>query len=174
MPRTVSPAAAQVDVRRSARRRRTVSAYRDGERTVVLLPARMSAAEERRWVERMVTRLAERERRAAAGRPGSDLELAERARSLAARFVPEAPVPAVVRWVGNQRARWASCTPVDRSIRVSDRVRPMPDWVLDYVLVHELAHFVAPAHDASFWSIVERYPRAERARGYLDGFAAAG
>jgi hypothetical protein len=42
--------APDVEVRRSARRRRTVSAYRDGDRTVVLIPARFSKAEERRWV----------------------------------------------------------------------------------------------------------------------------
>ena len=49
----------------------------------------------------------------------------------------------------------------------------MPDWVLDYVLVHELAHLVVPGHGPQFWSLVDRYPRTERARGYLEGVAAA-
>lgn len=163
-----------VEVRRSARRRSTVSAYRDGGRTVVLLPDRMSPAEERRWVDRMLHRLAERERRSLAAGRASDDDLAERARYLVDRFIPEAGEPAVVRWVQNQRSRWASCTPADRSIRVSGRVRPMPGWVLDYVLMHELAHFVVPGHDARFWQLVERYPRCERARGYLEGAAAQG
>jgi len=60
----------------------------------------------------------------------------------------------------------------DGSIRVSERLRSVPSWVLDYVLVHELAHLRVPGHDAAFWSLVTRYPRAERARGYLDGLSA--
>jgi predicted metal-dependent hydrolase len=39
--------------------------------------------------------------------------------------------------------------------------------VLDYVLVHELAHLVVPDHSPAFHEIVDRYPRAERARGFL-------
>jgi hypothetical protein len=70
-------------------------------------------------------------------------------------------------------ARWGSCTPADGTIRVSERLREMPGWVLDYVLVHELAHLLVPGHGADFWELVGRYPRAERARGYLEGVAAA-
>jgi predicted metal-dependent hydrolase len=78
-----------------------------------------------------------------------------------------------VRWVTNQNGRWGSCTPVDRTIRISHRVQEMPDWVIDYVLVHELAHLVVPSHSAEFWDLVARYPKTERARGYLEGVSAA-
>ncbi len=71
------------------------------------------------------------------------------------------------------RTRWASCTPVDRTIRVSERLREVPSWVLDYVLVHELAHLIVPGHDHEFWGLVQRYPKAERAIGYLEGLASA-
>ena len=64
-------------------------------------------------------------------------------------------------------SRWGSCTPGDGSIRVSTRLAPFPAWVLDYVLVHELAHLAAPDHSPRFWALVNRYPMAERARGYL-------
>ena len=158
-----------VEVRRSARRRRTVSAYREGDRTIVLLPARMSAADERRWVEVMVERL----RRQDARRRPSDAALAERARALSARYLGGRAAPVSVRWVSNQGARWGSCTPLDGTIRLSDRLQGMPGWVVDYVLVHELAHLLEPGHDRPFWALVERYPRAARARGFLEGIAFA-
>lgn len=71
------------------------------------------------------------------------------------------------------RTRWASCSPADASIRISDRLRESPDWVLDYVLVHELAHLLESGHTPKFWALVRRYPRTERAIGYLQGVSAA-
>jgi predicted metal-dependent hydrolase len=158
-----------VEVRRSAKRRRTVSAYRDGDRTVVLLPARMTKAEEAHWVETMLARLAAQDAR----RPAGDDELAARARALSRRHLDGRARPVSVRWVTNQHGRWGSCTPADRTIRLSHRLRDMPAWVVDYVLVHELAHLLVHDHSAEFWALVARYPMAERARGYLLGVAAA-
>lgn len=157
-----------VDVRRSARRRRTVSAYRDGERTVVLIPARMSRAEERRWVQVMLDRLAAQDARL---RP-SDERLQDRAARLSAEWLDGRARPSGVRWATNQGARWGSCTPADGTIRLSTRLQGMPTWVVDYVLVHELAHLLVPGHGSDFWALVERYPRTERARGYLEGVSA--
>ncbi|HZM74090.1 MAG TPA: M48 family metallopeptidase [Candidatus Limnocylindrales bacterium] len=161
-----------VEVRRSARRRRTVSAYRDGERVVVLIPNQFSRAEESEWVDKMLARLAARDQRS----QRSDEELVTRARYLAARYLPEfgsITIPSSIRWVSNQNGRWGSCTPSDRSIRISDKVKDVPGWVADYVVLHELAHLVVPGHNARFWELVGRYPRTERARGYLEGVAAA-
>jgi predicted metal-dependent hydrolase len=159
---------ALVEVRRSGRRRRTVSAYREGERTIVLLPARMSKAEEKRWVALMLERLEAQERK----RRPSDSDLAVRARQLSQRYLGGKARPKTVRWVSNQTGRWGSCTPVDRSIRLSDRLQGMPEWVVDYVLLHELAHLLVPGHGPEFWSVLETYPRLERARGYLEGVSA--
>jgi predicted metal-dependent hydrolase len=161
-----------IEVRRSQRRRRTVSAYRDGERIVVLIPARFSRAEEREWVDRMLERLDAREQRVRR----TDGELTARAERLAARYLPDHPAasfPTSVRWVQNQNGRWGSCTPADGSIRISHRVKEMPDWVIDYVLLHELVHLVVPSHNSAFWALVARYPKTERARGYLEGVSAA-
>ena len=159
---------APVEVRRSTRRRRTVSAYRDGDRTVVLIPARMSRAEERRWVSVMLERLARQDARL---RPSDD-ELMERARDLSRRHLDGRARPASVRWVTNQGSRWGSCTPADRTIRLSTRLQGMPSWVVDYVLVHELAHLIEAGHGPAFWALVDSYPRTERARGYLEGVSA--
>lgn len=157
-----------VEVRRSARRKRTVSAYRENGRTIVLLPAGLPAAEEERWITEMLRRLGARDRR----RPAGDDALMERALDLSRRYLGGRAVPVSVRWVDNQNGRWGSCTPSEGTIRLSNRLLGMPDWVIDYVLVHELAHLLVPGHGAQFWALVEAYPRTERARGYLEGVSA--
>jgi predicted metal-dependent hydrolase len=159
----------QVEVVRSTRRRRTISAYRSGERIVVQLPARMSRAEEAKWVDTMVRRILAGERRALR----SDDELMARAADLSARYLRGEARPAAVRWVDNQRERWGSCTPVDRTIRLSRRLVGMPGYVVDYVLLHELAHLLEPGHGREFWTLLDGFPRLERARGFLEGVTAA-
>lgn len=157
----------EVEVRRSSRRRRTVSAYRSEGRIVVLLPARMSQGEERQWIERMVARLDRQSdrRRTAAG----DEALEERARRLSARWLDGRAQPASVRWSDAQHRRWGSCTVETREIRLSRRLLGFPAYVRDYVLVHELAHLLEAAHSATFWAWVDRYPETVRARGFLEG-----
>jgi predicted metal-dependent hydrolase len=161
--------APQVEVRRSKRRRRTVSAYRDGDRIVVLVPASLTAQEEADWVETMVARVQKSERRD----PPTDADLMSRALTLNDTYLGGLAPPSSVRWVENQQQRWGSCTPGDRTIRLSARLQGMPAWVIDYVLVHELAHLLEAGHDAAFWGWVDRYPQAERAKGYLLGWSAA-
>ena len=134
-----------------------------------MIPATLSRAEEREWVDTMVARLERAERR----RTPTDDELLKRARSLSDRYLGGMAEPESVRWVDNQRSRWGSCTPGDRTIRLSARLQGMPPWVVDYVLVHELAHLLEPGHDAAFWGWVDHYPQAERAKGYLLGWSAA-
>jgi predicted metal-dependent hydrolase len=162
-------ARADVEVRRSKRRRLTVSAYRDGERIVVLLPAHMTRKQEAEWVEEMVARIEKQEQQAVL----TDDELYEHALELSDEHLGGLAVPKTVKWVSNQKQRWGSCTPADRTIRLSERLQTMPPWVVDYVLVHELAHLLEPGHDAAFWAWVDRYPHAERAKGYLLGWSAA-
>lgn len=159
----------EVEVRRSARRRRTVSAYREGTRIIVLIPATMSRAEEHKWVATMVARLERKARRTTR----SDADLMQRAAQLNETYFDGRATPSSVRWVSNQNARWGSCTPGDGTIRLSDRLQRMPTWVQDYVLVHELAHLLVSAHDAAFWALVSGFPQAERAKGFLIGWVAA-
>ena len=152
-----------VEVIRSPRRRKTVQARRVNGVVRVTIPATMTRAEEERWVAEMVRRL-----QRSTGADGIDLQ--ERAAALADRY--ELPRPSSIRWVDNQELRWGSCTPVDRSVRISSKLLSEPGCVLDYVIVHELAHLVVPGHGPNFWTLVDRYPRAERARGWLMARAA--
>lgn len=167
MDETVLP---PVVVRRSQRRRSSVSARREGDRYVVSIPAHFTATQEAEWVSRMTARLHAHEQ----GRKLDDESLARRADELSDLYLGGAARPDSVRWVTNQGARWGSCTPSRRTIRVSHRLAELPDWVLDYVLVHELAHLLEPSHNVHFWALVGNYPRTERARGFLEGVSAAG
>lgn len=146
-----------VEIIRSRRRKRTVEATIVDGVIRVRAPAAMSDAELDEHVSALVSRLERRYRS-----DGIDLE--QRARKLATRF--ELPVPTSISWA-EQRDRWGSCTPTTRTIRISTRLAGLPPWVLDYVIVHELAHLMIPGHDARFHAIVDRYPLAERARGFL-------
>ncbi|GAA3130051.1 hypothetical protein GCM10010466_20950 [Planomonospora alba] len=135
----------------------------------MLLPDGLSRTDEEQWVRRMLDRLAAKEQR----RRPSDDDLLERANELSARYLDGGARPSSVRWVDNQRHRWGSCTPDHGTIRISTRLRGMPAWVVDYVIMHELVHLLVPNHGPRFWTLVERYPRAERARGFLEGFSTA-
>jgi predicted metal-dependent hydrolase len=163
------PANPEVEVVRSARRRRTISAFRSGDRIVVQVPARLTRAEEQEWVDRMVRRVLAGERR----RRRSDDDLVARARGLSERYLDGRARPAAVRWVDNQQRRWGSCTPADATIRLSRRLASLPDYVIDSVLLHELAHLLEPGHGPRFRALVARYPQLERAEGFLDGYDAA-
>lgn len=158
-----------VEVRRSRRRRSTVAAYREDDRVIVMIPARMSRAEEREWVATMLARLERSEMR----RRPSDSALMRRAKDLNTKYLNGKATPGTVRWVDNQNSRWGSCTPADRAIRLSRRLEGMPSWVIDYVLVHELAHLIELGHTTKFWALVDGYPKSERAKGFLEGVAAA-
>jgi hypothetical protein len=148
----------KVEVVRSPRRRKTVSARQVGDIVSVSVPATMTRAEEEHWVTEMVRRIKRRQHSAS-------VDLEERARGLAAKFGLATPRSA--RWVDNQVQRWGSCTPSDGTVRISSRLATEPPWVLDYVIVHELAHLQVSGHTGAFWDIVGRYPLAERARGFL-------
>jgi len=167
---------APVVVRRSARRRRTVAAFWEDGNAVVAIPASFTTSQEREWVGRMLSKLKKQgERQAGAGRrrPETDQALASHAAHLSRTYLGGRAVPTSVRWVGNQNSRWGSATPADGTIRLSNKLQPMPQWVIDYVLVHELAHLLVAGHNADFWRLVEAYPETQRAKAFLEGVAFA-
>jgi hypothetical protein len=117
------------------------------------------------YVEELVGRLEAREARSRR----TDEQLHARALELAHRYLDDRAVPRTVRWVSNQRRRWGSCTPLDGSIRLSDRLMTMPEHVVDYVLLHELVHLLVPGHGRDFEAWMARYPRLLESRAFLAG-----
>jgi len=113
----------------------------------------------------LVQRMARRRDRQRNAR--SDADLQARAQRLNRAYFAGALKWRSIRYVSNQNGRFGSCTPTTGTIRISDRLGSVPDFVLDYVVMHELAHLVEPNHSPRFWQLVYQYERAERARGYL-------
>lgn len=169
-PRTVErvPATAArpaLELVRSSRRRASATAFvRDG-RVVVQLPAGLPVDDEEALVDRLVDRVSGRLR---ADRAGGDDVLARRADQLADAHLDGVRASSVA-WSSRMRRRWGSCTPSRGTIRINQALAAFPPWVLDYVLVHELAHLQVPGHSPAFHELVERYPEAARARGFLEG-----
>ncbi len=147
-----------VHVTRSAKRRRTVGAQMKDGVLHIAVPSWMSKAEETHWRDEMTARF---RRKLTADR----IDLRERSTTLARRY--DLPRPKEIRWADDMKTRWGSCTPSTGTIRLSSRLAGFPTWVLDYVVVHELAHLSASGHGDDFWRLVHRYPKTERAIGYL-------
>ena len=159
-----------IKIVRSAQRAKTVSAREQDGYLLVQAPAAMSDAELQPIIEKLRRRLERRQARAAPEL--DDAVLQQRAQELNRRYFDGALRWQSVRWVTNQeKSRWGSCTPATGAIRLSSRLAAMPAWVRDYVLVHELAHLLEANHGSRFWRLVNRYPRTERARGYLMALA---
>ncbi|MBV8083837.1 MAG: M48 family metallopeptidase [Chloroflexi bacterium] len=153
-----------VEVVRSPRRSRTISASIRGDTLIVRIPARFTAAQEREWVQRMVERVQRAKRKAVRN---GDAELFARGQRLNIRYFDGQLSFTGIIYVDNQRTLHGSCTPSTGLIRISRRLATLPRWVEDYVIVHELAHLMYAGHGPRFWQLVQRYPLAERARGYL-------
>jgi predicted metal-dependent hydrolase len=159
----------EIIVIRSKRRKRNLSAYRQGGRIVISIPASMSKADERAMVPEMIAKIRSQE----AARTPSESALADRIDSLLREHAPEIEQrPLSVTWRA-MRERWGSCTSVDRTIRISDRLQLAPEYALDYVLFHEAIHLAHSDHGEDFTAILARFPDGELASAYLDGYEAA-
>jgi predicted metal-dependent hydrolase len=155
-----------VEVRVSTRRKKTAGAHWEGDRIVVVVPAHLRGEARAAMVLHLTRRLQRK-------RPllhASDLQLADRAAALADRHL-DGIRPSSIRWSSNQTTRWGSCTPATREIRISERLRATPSWVLDSVIHHELVHLVEAGHGARFRELERRYPRTGDAELFLEGYA---
>jgi predicted metal-dependent hydrolase len=153
----------EVRITRSDRRAKTVSAKLVDGVLEVAAPAHISDAELAPIIEKLRGRLEKRAQRSAL----DDGDLAAIAQDLNRRYFRGALRWESLSWSANQEKRFGSCTPADRTIRISQRLAAMPRFVLEYVVMHELAHLLEANHGPRFWRLVNQYPRTERARGYL-------
>ncbi len=113
----------------------------------------------------------EKENKLASRRTDAELQL--RAERINQRYFKGKVQWRAIRWVSNMQQRLGSCTqggPTDGHIRISDKIKNWPDWVIDYVIAHELVHRIYPNHSDAFWeTVTQAYPLTERARGFIQG-----
>ncbi len=159
------------EVRDSSRRTRTMTAFREEGRLVVVVPQHMTTRQRRDLIPGLVERYLGKE--AKQRPPRADAEITQRALELYRDYIAphtDQPEPVIgARWVASMASRWASCSPHSGEIRVSDRLQVMPAWVLDYVLLHEVAHLLEREHNERFWRLVNAHAESPRARGFLEG-----
>ncbi|MFJ2620553.1 M48 family metallopeptidase [Glutamicibacter sp. NPDC087344] len=174
-PQTVdflAPDDIPVRIVRSAKRRKTISSQWRDDRLVVQVPAALDERSERMLVQEMIKKF--RQNRVRRSESTSEENLASRAAELDQRYFGGKAQPVSVRWVGNQNKRWGSASVYQKTIRLSSRLKHTPQWVQDYVLVHELAHLLVPkdGHGAKFQDLLNRFERRVEADQYLAGFSA--
>jgi hypothetical protein len=153
-----------VEIRRSNKRKRTVSAAREGNKTVLNVPHRMSIADIEQLARDLIERMDKRDPRAYF----SDEELFKRATELSEKYLFSKAEPKSVAWSNKLTSTWGICTPLEATIRITSRLQGMPQYVLDYVLLHELIHLVINDHGKDFDSFMKTFEKKERAEGYLD------
>jgi len=154
-----------IEIRSSARRRKSGVAFWEGGKIVVVVPARMSRAGSEVFAQQLVETLLSRTAR----RHASDAGLAARSGMLADQYL-DGVRPASIRWSTRQHKRWGSCSLHSREIRIAARLQTVPEWVLDAVIVHELTHLVEANHSARFYELAARYQRQGEAHIWLEGF----
>jgi len=153
---------------RSSRRKRTLHAYRQNGVIEIHIPDRLSRRQEFEVIPEMIDLVVKRENRLRK----SDSALLELSDLLLAEFLPEFNErPISVTW-RVMRERWGSCTTVDKTIRISERLNTAPDYALRYVLFHELIHLRIAGHGDDFHELLARYPDKDRAEAFLEGYEA--
>ncbi|MEM9777441.1 MAG: M48 family metallopeptidase [Chloroflexota bacterium] len=152
-----------IKIIRSAKRRKTVNAQIKDGVLIVRAPMRMTNEE----LEPVIAKLRRRLKAKLVVTPQTDEELQKRAYQLNKKYFNGRLHWESIKYVTNQNKRYGSCSPTQRTIRLNHRLAKMPEFVRDYVIVHELAHLEQANHGPKFWELVYKYPLTERARGYL-------
>lgn len=157
----------EILVIRSKKRKRNISAYRQGGKIVISIPARLSKAEERAVVPEMIAKIRAKEVAA------PESELITLADTLLNMYAPEITLrPVSVSW-RSMNERWGSCTSVDRTIRLATKLQRAPEYVIEFVLYHESIHLQHFDHGDDFYQFLHRYPRHLEAEAFLAGYELA-
>ncbi|MDD5348136.1 MAG: M48 family metallopeptidase [Candidatus Omnitrophica bacterium] len=154
----------EVKIVRSRRRRRTVSARLVRDTLEVRAPLLIPQHELARIVADFKVKFERKKIKDELDRKESLLEKAARINE---QYFDDKLTVNSIEYVTDQSSKFGCCNYRTGNIRISHRVGLMPAWVRDYVILHEMAHLLVPAHNKEFWDIVSRYKLTERARGYL-------
>lgn len=152
-----------IKINRSDKRAKTVSARMVGDTIEISAPAHLSDAELQPIIENLTARIQRRKQKDSL----DDSVLQQMALQLNRLYFGNTLTWASISWSADQNKRYGSCTPSNKTIRISHRLASMPRFVQEYVVMHELAHLVEGNHGPRFWKLVNKYPKTERARGYL-------
>lgn len=162
-----------VTARYDSRLKKTVRWTVQDGRVEIRAPRRIARRELDKIVDDVIARVRKSRARA---RKRNDIDLQARAEGINQRYFGGELRWNSIRWVDNMEKRLGSCTsggPTDGDIRLSSRMRGWPEYVVDYVIAHELAHRRHANHSRAFWDYLARYPQIERARGFIEGIAFA-
>ncbi len=160
------PGLPEYRVIRKERRKRSISAFRQAGVIEIHIPARLSKRQELELIPEMIEMVLKREAKA---RKGDD-QLLKISLELLAKYLPDFyERPTSITW-RQMNERWGSCTTVDGTIRISERLITAPDYVLNYIIFHELIHLRVHAHDKNFYEYLERYTEQSRAEAFLEGY----
>lgn len=154
----------EVKIIRSRRRKRTISARLVKDTLLVSAPLMLSQERLDKVVADFKVKFEKRKLKKELDRKQNLIEIA---RKLNEEYFQNKLKVNSIEYVTDQNSKYGCCNYRDAHIRVSHKVGLMPEWVRDYVIIHEMAHLVEPNHSSAFWQIVSRYKLAERARGYL-------
>ena len=154
----------KIEIVRSKKRRRTVGARIVGDTMQVNAPVDMPEKKLADIIEGFQKRF---ERRKLKKELNKEKDLNDIFERLNEKYFAGKLSVKAIEYVTNQQKKYGCCNYRAKTIRISHRLAEMPEWVRDYVVVHEMAHLIEPNHSPAFWDIAYRYKLAERARGYL-------
>jgi predicted metal-dependent hydrolase len=115
-------------------------------------------------------------------RPGSSQEKREQVMHEWHKSLLHEAIPPIVRkwekrlgvqvnayYLQRMKTKWGSCNDTSRNIRLNTELVKKPKDLMEYVIVHEMAHLIEPTHNDRFIGILqEHYPTWREARAELN------
>jgi len=160
-----------VTIRRDKRLKKTARWQREPDGSILLrVPYRAPKSSLPGLIESIKKQIG-KQRKQARGRTDADLQA--RAQHINQTYFNGRIRWEAIRWVKPMKTQLGSCTnggSTDGHIRISEEIRDWPQWVVDYIIAHELAHRLHPDHSPAFWQTLEEaYPKSKQARGFVKG-----